>query len=468
VTDPPRLRIRSRRAGTIAAVLSFLWPGAGQWYGGRSRAALLFAGPITVVIVLLVARIAGGLQSFAIEMIDPAFAMQMLFLIAVLAVWRIVALVEASYAIDRRRAFRGRPGVAIAVLVALVIASHGLAASYAWAFYQAGSRIFVPNEPGPSPATTPGPTDLYQATPFATPEARDARITVLLTGIDHNPERTHSLTDTLLVLSFDPETGEAAMVSFPRDIAQFPLYSGGLYLDKINSLMTYAGKHPEDFPDGPLPTLAHELSYLLGIPIHYYAAIDLDGFEHLIDVAGGVDVTVERRIADSSYDWLDGSPTGFYLSAGEHHLNGRIALAFVRSRKGVGDNDFVRAARQQQLLLALRAKLLDPSMLPKLPELLDAASKTIRTNFPPDRINEMLALMERFDASRVQRYVLQPPTYSVHPPTNTTHGTYILRLHLDAIARLSVTLFGRDSDYWTDTFDPGGSPIPGTLASPAP
>jgi LCP family protein required for cell wall assembly len=459
---------RSRHAATIAAVLSFVWPGAGQWYGGRLRAALLFGIPITILAIMVIAKLAGGLQSLAIEMIDPAVALRILLLVVVLAGWRIVALVEASYAIDRRKAFRGRRGVALSVLVSLVLVSHGLVASYAWAFYEAGNKIFVPDDIGqePAPSSSPGATELPVGTPFATPETKEARITILLTGIDHNAERTHSLTDTLLVLTLDPETGEAAMISFPRDISEFPLYTGGKYNSKINSLMTFAANHPKDFPDGPLPTVAKELGYLLGIPIHYYAAVDLGGFEELINVAGGVDIDVKRRIADGRYDWLDGSPTGFFLSAGQHHLNGRIALAFVRSRQGVGDNDFVRADRQQQLLLALRAKLLDPAMLPKLPDLLDAASRTIRTNFPPEQINEMLAMVERFDASTIKRFVLRPPTYSIHPPTNTTNGTYILRLHLDAIARLSVKLFGSDSTYWTGTFDPSGSPIPGPLPKP--
>ncbi|HEY8239162.1 MAG TPA: LCP family protein [Candidatus Limnocylindrales bacterium] len=470
MTGTPTERQRPRPAATIAAILSFVWPGIGQWYGGRLRVALVFAIPILVAAIALVIWIGGGLQSAAIEMIDPAVASGVLILIVLLAAWRIIALLEAAYAIDRRRAFRGRAGVALGVLVALVLASHGLVASYAWAFYEAGSQIFVPEPTAqvPQSSESPGPTELYVATPFATPASDTARITILLTGIDKNAERTHSLTDTLLVLSLDPETDTAAMISLPRDVSEFPLYNGGLYRGKINSLMSYADRHPKDFPDGPLPTLAHELGYLLGIPIHYYAAVDLGGFEQLIDAAGGVDIDVKRAILDGRYDWLDGSDTGFFLSVGPHHLNGRIALAFVRSRQGVGDNDFVRADRQQQLLLALRKRLLDPAMVTKLPELLDAAAKTIRTNFPPDRINEMLALAEQFDTARIRRYVLRPPTYSVHPPTNTTNGTYILRLRIDAIARLSVKLFGADSAYWTGAFDPAGSPIPGPLPSPVP
>ncbi|MEO8323347.1 MAG: LCP family protein, partial [Actinomycetota bacterium] len=195
-------------------------------------------------------------------------------------------------------------------------------------------------------------------------------------------------------------------------------------------------------------TLVHELSFLLGTPIHYYAAVDLDGFRRMIDAVGGVDVTVKRAIQDGRYDWLDGSPHGLFLSAGKHHMDGRLALAYVRSRYGIGDNDFTRAARQQELLLALRTKLTEPTMVAKLPAILGIAGDTIRTSFPAERVDEMASLAQSVDTETIQRFVLQPPTYSIHPPTNTTGGTYILRLHMDALAELSIQLFGEQSWYW--------------------
>jgi LCP family protein required for cell wall assembly len=144
-----------------------------------------------------------------------------------------------------------------------------------------------------------------------------------------------------------------SLISFPRDISNFQLYDGGIYRGKINSLMTYARTHPNEFPAGPLPTLINELGYLLGVPIHCYAAVDLDGFSRLIDLVGGVTVDNERAINDPRYRWLDGRQ-GFQLSAGVHTLDGVNALAYVRSRQGVGDSDFTRAGRQQEVLLALR------------------------------------------------------------------------------------------------------------------
>ena len=164
----------------------------------------------------------------------------------------------------------------------------------------------------------------------------------------------------------DPAANDVIMISFPRDIAEFPLYGGGTFKGKINSLMTAAASDPKRFPDGPLPTLANEVGYLLGIPINYFAAVDLDGFQKMIKAVGGVTVNVNGAITDPKYDWLDGSPR--LLSGGRQAApDPANALAYVRSRYGAGDNDFTRAARQQQLLVALRAKLTDPANLGKLP-----------------------------------------------------------------------------------------------------
>ncbi len=448
-------------------LLSFAWPGLGHWYVGRRQAAALFGLPVVLLAVAILARALAGVASLVASLVNPPVALTAFFLVVVIGVWRLAALLEAVLRLDPRGAIRGRSGAVIAALAALIIAMHAGGGVLTWSLYATGSRIFVV-DPTPLPSVDPGesaaPTDDYLATPFATPVSADARITILLTGIDKNTERSHSLTDTLLVVSVDPSTKAVSMVSFPRDIAEFPLYNGGTYRGKINSLMTYAGQHPDRFPDGPLPTLTHELSFLLGTPIHYYAALDLDGFERMIDVVGGVTVKVERSIRDGRYDWLDGSPNGFFLSSGTHTLDGRTALAYVRSRYGVGDNDFTRAARQQQLLVALVRKLTEPAMLTRLPAILDVAGDTIRTNFPPDRIDEMVDLAQGVDPTTIRRFVLQPPIYSVHPPTASTNNTYILRLHEDALRQLSVELYGPDSDFWTGRFDPAGSPIPAESA----
>jgi cell envelope-related function transcriptional attenuator common domain len=287
--------------------------------------------------------------------------------------------------------------------------------------------------------------DDYVAAPFSTPATPVSRINILLTGVDSAETRTEALTDTLMVASIDPVTHDVALISFPRDISDFPLVDGRTFTGKINGFMTWVRMHPKDFKDKPLVELVKELSFLVGAPIQYYAAVDLAGFRKLIDAADGVTVNADRAIDDPVYDWLDGRH-GFKLSAGTHTLNGEDALAYVRSRSTPGDNDFNRAARQQQVLLALAKKLTTPAMLTRIPKLVQVAGDTVRTNFPSDRVSEMLGLVEGIDTSSVTQVVLGPP-YSVHPPDSQTGGIYTLRLDMDKLAALSIKVFGSESTY---------------------
>ncbi|MEJ7748525.1 MAG: LCP family protein [Candidatus Limnocylindrales bacterium] len=438
----------------MAAFLSFLWPGLGQWYVGRPRTAALFALPVLGIGALLVAQLTGGPGQLAAMLITPSSAQTILILIVLLAAWRLLAIADPMSGGGTGRALRRPASLAtLGILGLLVIASHGAVGYTAWAFYDASSRMFVgetsPDATPPAslvPGRTASPEEEYFASPIATPETAQSRINILVTGIDSAETRTTALTDTLLIASVDPTTGGVALISFPRDISSFPLYDGRTFEGKINSFMTWARTHPKEFPDGPLSSLVKEMGFLLGAPIHYYAAIDLAGFRRMINLVDGVTIDNPRAINDPRYDWLDGQ-RGFSLSAGEHHLDGRTALAYVRSRQGLGDSDFARARRQQQVLLALRAKLTGADMIARLPSLLDAAGDTVRTNFPSERVGEMIDLARDIDTEAVTQVVLGPSKYAFHPPNNQTGGIYTLRLKMDRLAELSVKIFGEDSRY---------------------
>jgi len=435
----------------IAAGLSFLLPGLGHAYLGRRRTAALFLLPAVVLGVVVGLELAGGLDGVLAFALTPSGSMTILVMLLVAGAWRLAAVVD-TVAVARRAGDRLRAPTAVLVgaLMVVTLASHGAAAYVAYTVYDAGTHIFVGDgqgDTGNAGGASPNPSqaDDFNATPAVTPASDSARINILLTGVDSAETRSHALTDTLLVVSVNPVDRSVVMLSLPRDISSFPLYDGRTFTGKINSLMTWARNHPEDFPDGPFPTLINEVGYLIGVPIHYYAAIDLDGFRRVIDKVEGVTVTNERAISDPLYDWLDGTQ-GFSLPAGRVTLDGRTALAYVRSRQGVGDSDFTRAARQQQLLLALRARLTSPDMITKLPDVIRVAGDTVRTNVPTDRLEAFISLARSLDSKAAQRFVLGPP-YATHPPSETTGGIYTLRLDMAKLAKLSVELFGSDSRY---------------------
>ena len=446
----------NHRSAATAAVLSFLFPGLGHAYLGRRRAALVFALPAILVALAAGLDLLRGIDGVIAYVITPSGAMTVLVLVLLTGAWRLISMIDAVAVARRVAGLRARATVVAGVLVAITLVTHGSMAYVAYTMYDAGSKIFVGGGPDDAPTTAqpgtsadPTPSDDYEATPLATPETAKSRINILLTGVDSAESRSTALTDTLLVVSVNPEDGSVAMLSMPRDISHFPLYDGRTFTGKINSLMTWARNHPKEFPDGPFPTLIKELGFLVGVPIHYYAAVDLEGFRRMIDEVGGVTVNNERAINDPAYLWVDGGPPGFYLKAGKVKLDGRTALAFVRSRQGAGDNDFTRAARQQQLLVALRNKLSSPDMITRLPALIRVAGDTVRTNLPTDRLEEFIALARTVDPGAIERYVLGPP-YSFHPPTSSTGGVYTLQLRMDRIAKLSIELFGDDSTYASD------------------
>jgi anionic cell wall polymer biosynthesis LytR-Cps2A-Psr (LCP) family protein len=191
--------------------------------------------------------------------------------------------------------------------------------------------------------------------------------------------------------------------------------------------------------------LRAELGHLVGVPIDHYAAVNLPGFERVIDLVGGVTVNNPRGIDDPTLLWGTGQ-RGFRLDAGSTHLDGAEALAFVRSRKGPGDNDYTRARRQQLLLLALRERLASPGMLLALPEIIDAASELVTTDVEASELRDLVAFGRSAGNGEFTSVVLGPP-YTHHPPLSETGGQWLLRLDLPRVAALSRELFGADSRY---------------------
>ncbi len=448
------------KSAAVAALLSFIFPGLGHLYLGRRRQALVFALPGLLLIAVIGLEFLRGFDSIVANLATPSGSLTATILLLLAGGWRAVAIVDAVLIARRRTGLRVPAAVFAGALLALVVVVHGTGAYLSYLGYEASSKIFTgagpddqsgaePNGSGADASGAPEETDDYQVVPEVTPETAQSRINILLTGIDSAETRTTALTDTIMVLSVNPADKSVVMLSLPRDISNFPLYNGRTYRGKINSFMTWVRNHPKDFEEKPFPALMKEVGFLIGVPIHYFAAVDLAGFRKMVDAAGGVTVDNPKAINDPRYNWLDGSPHGFYLKAGKVKLNGRLALAYARSRQGVGDSDFTRAARQQQVLVALRSKLTSPDMITALPDLIRAAGDTVRTNLPTDRLEEFITLAREVDSDAIKQHVLTYPI-AFHPPTASTGGVWTLQLHMDKVAELSRKLFGSDSRYAGD------------------
>jgi LCP family protein required for cell wall assembly len=413
---------------SLAAFLSFVFPGLGQAYNGQTQLAWLLALPALLVVALLIGTVTLLGSGLLARLLDIRFLIGLLILDVALLAWRLVAIAQAH---RRREAWGLRRWTTsvTGVLLLMTLAMHVIPAWYA---VKAIDTLGSVAREGGGHAPPVGERGTPLPEPSDQPAVVDGeRVNVLLVGVDEGPGRASYLTDTMLVVGLDPDSGRTAMVSIPRDLYGVPLPDGRRFDAKLNSLLAYASQRPDEFPLGGVGTLKEAIAGLLGIDIHYYAQVNLLGFRDAIDAIGGVDVSVERAIADPRYaDSITGQ-RGFYLDAGEYHMDGTLALAYARSRMGAGDSDFTRAARQQQLLTAIRAKLTAGNLLVGLPALLDAAKANVATDVPSDRMAALAGAVAEADLDRLRQVVLQPPRHMAIDP-NSAAG-YILVPDLDAI-----------------------------------
>jgi LCP family protein required for cell wall assembly len=309
------------------------------------------------------------------------------------------------------------------------------------------------------------------------------RINFLLLGIDAGGERTTELTDTILVVSIDPVTETAIMISVPRDTGFMPLpdrsvYPDGLYPQKINALSTEARENSELWcPDLPveraaacgLRTLERSVGLYLGIPIQYYATLDLEGFTQMIDAVGGLDLCLPGKLVEPLYNgpgdtW--GPKRGVELPAGCTHYDGIHALAYARARHGWIEmpdgtrdqlDDFKRSGRQQEMLLELRREFAQLNIFFELPEMLAAIGSTVVTDFPRSKAGDLASLLPLITGHDVTRLVLGLPRY-VDPPTEPD-VRYLLIPRRDALRAAMGELFGDENlEGWYLTTDELGPP----------
>jgi len=240
-----------------------------------------------------------------------------------------------------------------------------------------------------------------------TPPKDENRINFLLLGMrgDNNPDAGAWLTDAIMVVSIKKDTGKVALISVPRDLyLQMP---GELTYEKINTVYVIGNKKYDSGLDYAKKTLA----YVTGLHIDYAIEINFDAFRDVVEILGGVNVHLDQPFVEDRQwgcDAMGKNCIPFHLVAGDQILNGDSALLYVRSR--FSSSDFDRIKRQQQVMIALKDKILSLGILAdplKVSGIIDVLSKNIQTDISPWQIPELIKLANKAQTDNIIRKVFE-------------------------------------------------------------
>jgi LCP family protein required for cell wall assembly len=483
--QPQEARPRARSPFT-AAFLSLLFPGLGHLYAGAPMRALGFAAApilglaLTAGVVLRMDRIA--LLGAFVSLVGAIFVFNLIALVyrlvAIIDAYRVAEFLNAHAAAGDGRLGRARlprNPLSMAGLLAVILVmggSHAVVARYDLLAQDVlGGCIFVnqattedcdaqastspdasasggDQSDQPSDAPTAEPSLIGTPVPSVDIPPWDGkeRLNILLIGADE--QKGGHNTDTMITVSIDPVTKQVAMFSLPRDTQDVPIPPGparrvwgSTYGNKINSFFVNNRNRSDLWPGNDRTrgynALKSVIGNLYGIKIRWFVEVNFDGFKKVVDSLGGVTINVQVPVVDDTFPGTTGRTQRLYIPSGIQHMDGDEALRYARSRHT--STDFDRGARQQRVLLSLREQADPQDLIPRLPELVAALKKAVRTDVPLDQLSRLLGLASQVDTANIRSYVFAPPLYQ----QEVLSGYYTLP-YVDKIRRAVRDAFTTD------------------------
>lgn len=260
--------------------------------------------------------------------------------------------------------------------------------------------------------------------------AASGRTNFLLLGMGGAGHEAADLTDTIMFISLNPLTKDTVLLSIPRDLWVASLRA------KINTAYHYGG----------LTAAKIAVTAILGQPVHYAVTLDFAGFTEVIDLVGGINITVPAAFDDFRYP-VPGKETAsvaeryehLHFDAGPQRLDGTTALKYVRSRNAEGEqgSDFARSRRQQQVISAFKDKLFSAQTLlnpTRLLELKRTLSASLIHDLSDAEILALAKLAIGFSTASIRSGNLDALLY--HPPISSRYDSQwvlIPRNSLDSI-----------------------------------
>lgn len=424
--EPPTRPLRTSLLLTIA---SALLPGSGL-LGARPRLARI-VGAITALIAVVVAAYVAYFAltdpaSLATAAVKPAILTGVsTALIVAGLVW--VALIAATQILTRPRRLPDRRRALGALLVTAlafgVTAPTAIGARYARDQMLLVDRVFTsgPDEvKSSSRPTLEGKEDPFEDIP---------RLNILLLGADGSASRADAVeqysvrTDTIMLASIDTATGDTTLIQIPRNLQYTPFPEGSemaeLFPDGfrgepaeewfINSIWAHVElEYPDLFADSTYrgaEALKQGVEGVTGLKVDYFAMLDIDGIQQLIDAMGGVTVNINQRLAIGGNS-QGKRPSGYLEPGPDQHLMGYEAMWYARSRLDYSDYD--RMARQSCLVGAIIRQANPTTMLTRYEAIAAASSQMVVTDIPQRDLPVIVELALRVKDAPVTRLVYSP------------------------------------------------------------
>lgn len=292
--------------------------------------------------------------------------------------------------------------------------------------------------------------DPYRANLYQnyTVQKEQDRLDVLILGIrgENDPEGG-LLADSVILASFDKDSGTSAMISIPRDLyVEMPNGRS----DKINTVYSI-GKLQDK---SGLNYAREVIQYITGVYVDHTIVLNFDGFLDIIDIVEGIEISAsapfsepcqwqgegkqgnpywrahEEQIADCGEQYTISEPPywEFHIPAGTHTLTGEDALYYVRSR--VSSNDFERARRQQEIINAIRQKVISLDIInpQKALEVLDVLrnNTVLDTKVDATNVRKFLAIADVVSSSTTNQKVLEPGPDGIIQEERDENGRFVL------------------------------------------
>ncbi|MBR2708899.1 LCP family protein [Candidatus Saccharibacteria bacterium] len=228
------------------------------------------------------------------------------------------------------------------------------------------------------------------------------------------------LTDSIMAISINQDTGDIAMLSLPRDLKASPTCTATGKINEVYWCNGGGGNVSTEEEAAAAQALMDEVGGILGMDFQYFAHLNWGSLVQIVDTLGGINVTLDEDILD--YGW-----TGAVFEAGvQYTIDGEQALGLARARHGTSGGDFSRGASQQKILVGIKDKISEQGLsITDMMSLASTLGDNLRTNFSLEEIKSLAHLSSEYDLNNMRQIsLIEPERYMT---TGTINGiSYVL------------------------------------------